>query len=347
MTRRGLADASALPESTLTAYERGDRTPPPETVEAFARLLRFPARFFGRVDLEPVPDAIASFRSMSRMTAAQRDRALAGGELALELNTWLSSRFALPKSDLPDLRTHQPEAAAMALRARWALGDRPVSSMIALLEMKGVRVFSLAEEAREVDAFSFWRGPEPFVFLNTGKSAERGRFDAAHELGHLVLHQHGGPNGREAEREADQFASAFLMPRTSVLARAPQYPTIERLIRAKRQWRVSLGALVRRLHDLDILSEWQYRTLAIEIQNRGYRNNEPEGIAPEMSQVFAKVFKALREDGIGRPELARALDWPLSELDALVFQLVVSAARGGNKGGGASSSGRPSLRVMS
>jgi Zn-dependent peptidase ImmA (M78 family) len=58
---------------------------------------------------------------------------------------------------------------------------------------QGVSIFSMAEDTAEVDAFSLWRDTTPFVFLNTLKSAERSRFDAAQELGHLVMHRHGGP----------------------------------------------------------------------------------------------------------------------------------------------------------
>lgn len=58
--------------------------------------------------------------------------------------------------------------------------------MIHLLEAHGVRVLSLTQECREVDAFSLWL-QQPFVFLNTQKSGEHSRFDAAHELGHLPL----------------------------------------------------------------------------------------------------------------------------------------------------------------
>ncbi|WP_419757134.1 ImmA/IrrE family metallo-endopeptidase [Teredinibacter turnerae] len=73
----------------------------------------------------------------------------------------------------------------------------------------------------------------PFVFLNTKKTAERCRFDAAHELGHLVMHCHGAPQGQEAEKEANAFASAFLMPRRSVLANAPRSATLKSLISHK------------------------------------------------------------------------------------------------------------------
>jgi len=67
-----------------------------------------------------------------------------------------------------------------------------------------------------------WKEGTPFIFLNSAKSAERGRHDAAHELGHLVLHRHGGPIGRKAEEQANAFASAFLMPRSSILAHVPR-----------------------------------------------------------------------------------------------------------------------------
>ena len=74
------------------------------------------------------------------------------------------------------------------VRARWGLGERPVSNVLHLLESRGARIYSLTPENTELDAYSlYWQG-RPFIFLATGKSGERGRFDVAHELGHLVLH---------------------------------------------------------------------------------------------------------------------------------------------------------------
>jgi len=99
------------------------------------------------------------------------------------LNDWVESRFDLPAPDLPDLRDEEPEVAASVLRQHWGLGERPIKNMVHLLESKGVRVYSLAENSVEVDAFALWHSKTPFVFLNTLKSAEHGRFDAAHELG--------------------------------------------------------------------------------------------------------------------------------------------------------------------
>lgn len=329
LTRRALASVSGISERSLVLYEQGTRTPTTAFVEDLARALQFPVGFFTRSGPEPLDAAGVSFRAMTKMTASQRDRAIAGGELALELNEWLERNFSLPARAIPDLRQSDPETAANALRTQWALGDAPISNMVRLLEAKGVRVFSLAEDCVEVDAFSFWKGEQPFVFLNTAKSAERSRFDAAHELGHLVLHRHGAPGGREAERAADQFASAFLMPRTSILAYAPRMVTIPTLLRAKTHWKVALVALLHRLHDVGLVSDWHYRALCIEVQKRGFRRTEPEPLPREMSGVFEKVFASLRSAKRSKQDVARDLAVPVAELNALVFGLIVAAVDGG------------------
>lgn len=184
----------------------------------------------------------------------------------------------------------------MALRTVWGLGIRPVGNLVHLLEAKGVRIYSLAHESREVDAFSFWWEERPFVFLNTVKSAERSRFDAAHELGHLVLHKHGAPEGRVAEQEADRFAAGFLLPKADVLGHAPRRATLLSVIAAKHRWGVSALALVHRLHALQLVPEWHYRQLCIKLRMQ-YGSGEPEERQRETSQVLAKVFDALRKSG--------------------------------------------------
>ena len=143
----------------------------------------------------------------------------------------------------------------------WGLGEKPIPNMIHLLEAHGIRVFSIAEDFADVDAFSCWHpSGTPFIFLNTKKSSERSRMDAAHELAHLVLHpDEVGTRDRRIEEEAKQFASAFLMPRADLVARGLHFATIQQLIVAKERWRVALSALALRLHALGVITEWHYR----------------------------------------------------------------------------------------
>ena len=337
MTARYLAEKLNVTPVTISRWEGGHNEPSPSLLAKIAEALEFPIEFFLQDDLDEPSTETASFRGLSAMTAKERNAALAAGALAFLFTDWVHERFNLPNPDLLDLgelRGEVPERAARMLREYWGLGERPIGNMVHLLEAKGVRVFSLVENTRAVDAFSCWRDEEPYIFLNTMKSAERRRFDAAHELGHLVLHKHGGASGsRETEREADRFAAAFLMPRADVISQVPFVRSLEHLIRLKKRWRVSVAALAYRLRELEILSDWHYRQICIQINRRGYNKKEPDPIAPETSVVWKKVFEMLWRDGISKEYIARALHVPLEEISNLVAGLLNSAPseNGGKK----------------
>lgn len=323
MTKGELADKLQLSTSVMRAYERGDKNPSIPTIRRMADLLEFPIAFFEGPDLDELTVDGTSFRSLSRLTARRRERALASGNLALAFSEWLDDQFKLPPADVPKLREVTPEAAAAMVRNTWQLGERPIRSMINLLEVHGVRVFSLAEDCHELDAFSTWHKGRPFVFLSRAKSTERSRMDAAHELGHLVLHWKGGlRGGRTHEHEAERFASAFLMPRGDMLAQAPRRPSLSQIIAAKSRWNVSVAALTYRMHALGLLTDWQYRSLFIEISKEGYREHEPNGSPPEQPQIFDKVFSQLAEEGVSQADVARDLLITPEELRRSVFGLV-------------------------
>ena len=258
------------------------------------------------------------------MTARQRGQAFGSGYIALLLSNWIDERFKLPKPALPKLRGIDVETASLAVRSEWGLGQRPIPNLIHLLEAHGVRVFSLVEECRELDAFSFWRGDVPYIFLNTMKSAEHSRMDASHELGHLTLHWKEGARGRDAEKEAEMFGGMFLMPSDDVKAQAPRRASLNDIIKAKHRWNTSAAALTRRLKDIGLLTDWRYRSLFIEMSSKGYRTSEPEASKPETSKLLAKVFKTLREEGVTKPDIARELDILPEELEKLVFGLVLT-----------------------
>lgn len=344
MTMSRLAKIMDVEPRSVSGWEKGEFGC--DQVDELAKALSFPASFFLGEDLEQPHPHSASFRAMSKMTAAQRDMALGSGAIALALNAFIESRFELPAADLPIINGTDPESAAIGLRRQWGLGELPIKNVVHLLESKGVRVFSLAVDTAAVNAFSMWRGNTAFVFLNTMKSAENSRFDAAHELGHLVMHRHGPPQGQSAEREADAFASAFLMPRASLFARRPTFATVDHLIRLKKYWTVSVAALAYRLHAIGAISDWHYRSLFVEISSRGYRTEEPEGSQRETSQVLAKIFAALREDGISKIDIANELCVPVEEIDQLVFGLALTVLAG-RRSRGRSNRKRPQLRIVS
>lgn len=326
LTARALAIAIGVSPVTISRLENGANEPEGDTVDALCRALDFPREFFFAEDVEELPAQAASFRSLSSMSAKERDSALSAGVIAYLFHDWIAERFNLPDGNVPEVHGDaQPEAAARIVRSQWGLGEQPISSMVKLLESKGVGVFSLCEDTKNVDAFSCWRGERPFVFLNTFKSTERSRFDAAHELGHLVMHRHGAPqDSRQAESEADKFASAFLMPADDVASRIRYVPDLHSLINYKRRWGVSVAALNYRLHKLGIVSEWQNRSLNVELSSRGYRRQEPEGLPPETSALWPQIFTELWRERVTRDHIAAHLHVPPSEIDMILRHLPVA-----------------------
>lgn len=326
LNKKAFADLLDVDLHTTSRWELCQSEPSPESIDAIARVLRYPKAFFFGEDIDAPVSEGASFRSQTSMSASERDAALAAVQISFLLADWVDEKFNLPEINVPDLHLYSadPETGAQILRQEWGLGEKPITNMVQLLESRGVIVFSLAENTATVDAYSVWRKNRPFVYLNTFKSAERSRFDAAHELAHLVLHRVGSVTGRIAEDQANRFASAFLMPEIDVRSRMPRGLTIHQLISMKNHWKVSLAALNYRIHKLGITTAWKNRDLCIEIAKRGFHKTEPDGIPREKSVLWDKVLKALWSEKTTHSDIAKDISLPTEEVADLLFGILGS-----------------------
>lgn len=345
LTKQTLAQQSAVPARLLGKFEEGQAEPERPQLDRLATVLKFPLDFFFLDEPEVVGPDRASFRSMASMSQRTRDAVLAAAAIAIDINAKIEAAFYLPGLDLPDLAGELPETAAATLRAHWGLGNFAVPNLVHVLEARGVRVFSLAEDCRTVDAFALWDDATPYVFLNTLKSAEHGRWDAAHELGHLVLHRNQENRGESAEKEANRFAAAFLMPEPA-LRSMPGIPSADDLVRHKKRWGVSAVALARRLHTIGIMPDWYYERLMIEVSRRGWRTSEPEGMPRETSQIFDKVFGHWRERGISPASVAAQFRLHPDELSAFVFGRILHTLQGQGRLEAPSKTARSGLRLV-
>ncbi|WP_350656155.1 ImmA/IrrE family metallo-endopeptidase [Psychrobacter sp. S1-30-MNA-CIBAN-0213] len=267
MSKAELAEKLGITPRTLTNYLNGNTEP---NFVDLSRVLSLPIDFFKGSDLPIIDEHSVSFRSHSRMTKKVKAEALTYGITGFMLNDWF-------------------EEAANTLRYDWGLGDKPIGSLIALLESKGIRIFSIFVKSEYIDAFSVWYDDQPFIFLNNQKTMERSRFDACHELGHLVrdiysmkMSESFGKSldqdldSKAVERGADEFASAFLMPEVALMEYKHVNPTLNNLIELKKVFGVSLVALAYRMHKLGFISEWIYtRVLCPAIAKYNYRKSEP------------------------------------------------------------------------
>jgi Zn-dependent peptidase ImmA (M78 family) len=157
---------------------------------------------------------------------------------------------------------------------------------------------------RRVDAFSTSAPHRPVVLLSPMKDDQaRSRFDAAHELGHLLLHHDVEPGSRIVEGQAQNFAAAFLAPAEEIVDDLPRRVDRDALLRAKRRWGISLRALIYRAHALGVITESAFRRANIQLSTWGNPERGPLG-PPESPGLLGRATSCL-------PEPARAsTTWP-------------------------------------
>lgn len=275
-----------------------------------AKVLELPLSFFKEDNTEPHQTEQIFYRSVARIKAQHRKQNEAYTLLAKNINQYFMAKLKLPEFKKPDFgitesrdQYNYVENLALSLRTMWGLGIQPINNMVSLCELKGIRVFRLPLDVKEIDALSFFddESGSPFIFLNTTKSAERVRFDCAHELGHTVMHTHNkyvrnDVDNRLLEAEADKFASEFLMPTEGFLSTVPTYLTIENMIEYKKVWRTSLKAINYKSHKLQRITDWVYRSNSIKINSLGYNKNEPNETHRDESVMLPKLISILASD---------------------------------------------------
>jgi Zn-dependent peptidase ImmA (M78 family)/DNA-binding XRE family transcriptional regulator len=338
MTATDLAAAAGTTAPWVSQAENMKKTPSPELIREFARVLNFPLDFFYRPVASLPPSDAFHFRASSRLAKKDEAAARSLSTLAIELSDWIEATYRAPEPAVPELQDLidsddelAPEQAAEALRGAWGLGVAPIKNLLQLLESKGAKVYSAGGPLQAIDAFSFRHGATPVIFLNIHKSAERLRFDLAHELGHLVMHGgslHVEP-GKEKEQAANDFASSFLMPRADVLGAIRGNLTLEDIMVLKRRWRVSAMALNLRAHRLGVISEWTYGTLAKQLSMAGFRRGEPgSDLRAESSSLLTQVMSDMRARGEGFADIAKVLSVRAQDVQDLMLGIVTFALQG-------------------
>lgn len=339
MTAVDLASEANISAPWISQIENVKKTPGTDLIRELARVLNFPVEFFYRpVKSQPPLDAF-HFRATSKLAKKDEATARSLSTLAIELSDWIEATYHSPVPDVPELQDLidsddelAPAQAAEALRGAWGLGVAPIRNLLQLLESRGAKVYSAGGPLQAIDAFSFRHGATPVIFLNVHKSAERLRFDLAHELGHLVMHG-GSLNveaGKEKEQAANEFASSFLMPRSDVIgAIRGNNLMLEDVLMLKRRWRVSAMALNLRAHRLGVISDWTYSTLAKQLSMAGFRRGEPgSDLRVESSRLLTQVMTDMRSRGQGFSELARILDVRAQDVQDLMLGIVTFAIQG-------------------
>lgn len=155
-----------------------------------------------------------------------------------------------------------------------------------------------------VDGLSQWVGDHPVILFHDAAPVDRVRFTLAHELGHLVLHAD-ALSTDDVEAQANAFAGELLLP-AEVIRPALRNLKIGRLLDLKREYGVSMQAIVERAYHLDLLSPAQRTSMYKMLSARGWRTGEPGSgdLAPERPALAESIGQALSARGLSPRDVA-------------------------------------------
>jgi Zn-dependent peptidase ImmA (M78 family) len=94
----------------------------------------------------------------------------------------------------------------------------------------------------------------------------------------------------DAEREADEFASEFLMPAAEIRHEL-QHMDLARAAQLKTRWKTSMASLIRRARDLHQIDDAKYRSLNVQISQRGWRKSEPVDLPHDQLNLLDQVIQ--------------------------------------------------------
>jgi Zn-dependent peptidase ImmA (M78 family)/transcriptional regulator with XRE-family HTH domain len=300
MTQKDLGDVLGVSHALVSDLEKGKRFPTASMLEVLHTETGFlPGFFFRKLD-DPFLESQCSFRHRRSTSERLKNTVRARATLLGVVVTALKGSFRLPAFNVPSIPVSKPaeiETAAENCRVHWGLDlNAPIMQVGRALERAGVLIVPGSVDTSKIDAFSRY-GKNSLIFLNRGAGTRPSRwnFDLSHECGHFVLHRDLPTGSVETETSADQFASAFLLPRTAFSRdfRTKRF-SWEHVFELKRHWQVSAAAIIRRARDLELLDESGYRRAFQYMSFKKWRTKgEPYELEFQEPELFINAINAL------------------------------------------------------
>lgn len=290
LTITELADKIGISKQAISQYVKGDSTPEFKNMINITNCLDFPPEYFFQSSNFDIKTNATYFRALLSTNKKHRSQQIVKMEHLIIIYKILNNYIEFPALNIPkvNVENNSIEEVAKELRSYWGLGDQPVKDIIYVLEKNGIIVTSYQTSTDNIDAYSQLtavNGEDKYIVVlsKNKKSAAKTQFNAAHELGHILLHDWTEDiesltreEFKEREKQANDFAAAFLLPKESFIKDVSLYPRdLEYYKQLKKKWRVSIQAMIVRAHQLDVLSFNQYQYLMKQVSSNGWRKKEP------------------------------------------------------------------------
>ena len=301
LTQTTLAKQVSFNQATLSKIEKGLYHVNEEIIDEIASALEYDKDFFYKKhDIYPLKQFYFRKNLGTTVTNSKKIESIINifASNIIDLTESIDINIKLPYTDLEE--THEtPESFALSARQYFNLPYGPINNLVNLLERHGIVVhFFDFNKDLKISGVSFIT-PEgiPLIVINNSIPNSRKRFTLAHELGHLLMHYKAYINvvKRDIEKEADRFASEFLMP-TKEIKQSLFNLNEEKLFSLKCRWKVSIQSLIYKANTIGTITTDQNRRWITKINYHGWRKQEPFEFEIDQPNLLPKLFKLHFDD---------------------------------------------------
>lgn len=312
-----------LSQPNLSKFEKGLGTISEELLYKIISSLNFPEVFFTKKINNYVENA--HYRKRTTLSKKEKNEIEYTVRLAGYIIDEMSASIEWPEFSLNPLNVEEgysPETIAKYARKTLKIKpNEPVKDINKLIESHGVVIIEI-DNIEKFDGVSLLTDNGiPVIIINKSFSNDRKRFTLAHELGHLLMHICGDfpisdyRDEKEREKEANIFASEFLMPKDSI-KNSLYGLKLSDLIPLKSYWLTSMQSLIRRAYDLNCIDKNKYVYLNMEFSRRGNKKNEGYDVFIDSPVLFNKAYKLFKEDlSYSKDEMAEGFGLPIDVMD--------------------------------
>lgn len=292
-----------LSQSNLSKFEKGLSVLSEEVQKKIIDFLDFPVEFFNRKITSSIENG--NYRKRASITKSDilkfENRCKILGYLIDEM----SESIEWPNFKLCPLNVEEGYTPSYTANYnRKVLGlkkDEPIKNICEILEKSGIIIYEMNAHEK-FDGISFFSDKGfPIIVINKNFSNDRKRFTISHELGHILLHNESNfpvssyRDEKIKEKEANEFASEFLMPANEI-KNSLRGITIGEVAKLKGYWLTSMASIIRRAKDLKCINEDRYTYFMIEMSRNGYNRKEPLEVPIDTPQCFKNGYLIFKND---------------------------------------------------
>jgi Zn-dependent peptidase ImmA (M78 family)/DNA-binding XRE family transcriptional regulator len=298
LNQTDLASLIGCKQSAIAHFETNRTLPSSDTLKNIARVTGFMDSFFETPPIEGITNGSLAYRSKRSLTKKEEAQAYQYAAIMYEQAKKLIQKCNIPVTRMPKI-SEKPSLSARVSRAALGISpDKPIHNLTHHFEQNGGMAFIAPFIFSKIDAFSTWAVfdiDRPMIVVSSGIPGDRMRYSIAHEIGHLIMHN--PPKTKkgviELEKEANAFASEFLMPKDVIKKDLIPPITLTSLMKLKQKWGVSLQALIYRAYELGLITERHYHYLFEQLSIKGWRKREP--IELDVPIEYPKAFNTMLE----------------------------------------------------